>query len=331
MDDDKWKNFNYNTSTYTKNFPRDQVQVVRMSNTSDNNWDLAVPHINHIIRALSVCAVDPNDNTKIECNYNGDIDLINLKLYYEFTRPRPENNKDSIKDIDFFLFDKNNRNKTEKNSAKIVELAKSLNNCSGAPIVLENFYLPSMRLSSDPHPTVLRDESVFNPITIMLKFNCQKNDKNETEYYKSYFELYKNKTDEEITENNTTTVNATESIEFHTFSDKISEVTSGYSVITFYVSFVLLAGNYVRNFFTGAPEKIMLTELPDPRQLVNLCEGIKTSRYSFELEKEEQLYYVLIEFVRSPEYLRMITKSSVRMFKERKQNVKNPQEDKDNE
>ena len=329
MDDNKWNNYYYNTSTYTKNFPRDQVQVVRMSNTSDNNWDLAVPHINHIIRALSVCDVDPNDNTKIECNYNGEIDLINLKLYYEFTRPRPENNKDSIKDIDFFLFDKNNRNKTEKNSAKIVELAKSLNNCSGAPIVLENFYLPSVRLSSDPHPTVLRDESVFNPITIMLKFNCQKNDKNETEYYKSYFELYKNKTDEEI--NNTTTGNTTESIEFHTFSDKISEVTSGYSVITFYVTFVLLAGNYVRNFFTGAPEKIMLTELPDPRQLVNLCEGIKTSRYSFELEKEEQLYYVLIEFIRSPEYLRMITKSSVRMFKERKQNVKNPQEDKDNE
>ena len=311
---DKWEQYRYNVSTYTKNFPREQVQVVRMSNTSDNNWDLAVPHIQHIIHALSICE---NKNGTIECNYEGDIDLINLKFYYEFTRPRPENNKDSVKDIDYILFDKNNPqlNRTDK----IIDLANSLKNCSyHRNVSLNDFYYPAMRLSSDPHPKVLRDTSEFTLISTILKFNCE--EKNETkgdiEYYKSYFTFYRD-------------VNETiKSLEFHTFSDKISEVTSGYSVITFYVTFVLLAGNYVRNFFTGAPEKIMLTELPDPRQLVNLCEGIKTCRYSFELEKEEQLYYVLIEFIRSPEYLRMITKSSVKMFKERKKRNVKAQEDK---
>ena len=311
----KWDDYNYNESTYTKNFPRDQVQVVRMSNTSDNNWGLAVPHIKHIIHALSVCT---DNNGSIECDYTTEIDLINLKFYYEFTRPRPENNKDSLKDIDFILFDKHDKERTSKNSEQIVVLANSLNYCSDRAVLLTDFYLPSMRLSSDPHPTVIRDKTVFKPISIELKFNCEKNEQNSIEYYKSYFELYKRDSK-----------NETESLEFHTFSDKISEVTSGYSVITFYVTFVLLAGNYVRNFFTGAPEKIMLTELPDPSQLVNLCEGVKTCRYSFELEKEEQLYYVLIEFIRSPEYLRMITKSTVRMFKERKQDIKAQQTDKD--
>ena len=116
-------------------------------------------------------------------------------------------------------------------------------------------------------------------------------------------------------------------IEFHTLSDKVSSYVSEYSVLTFYVTVILLLGNYIRNFFTGQPEKIMLTEMPEPEKLINLCEGIKQSRYSFELEKEEQLYYVLIEFMRSPDYLKMLTKSSLRQFKERKKYLKKEDDD----
>ena len=116
-------------------------------------------------------------------------------------------------------------------------------------------------------------------------------------------------------------------LEFHTFSDKVSSYVSEYSVLTFYVTVILLLGNYIRNFFTGQPSKIMLTEMPEPEKLINLCEGIKQSRYSFELEKEEQLYYVLIEFMRSPDYLKMLTKSSLRQFKERKKYFKKEDDD----
>ena len=67
--------------------------------------------------------------------------------------------------------------------------------------------------------------------------------------------------------------------------------------------------------------------MPEPEKIINLCEGIKQSRYSFELEKEEQLYYVLIEFMRSPDYLKMLTKSSLRQFKERKKYLKKEEDD----
>ena len=111
--------------------------------------------------------------------------------------------------------------------------------------------------------------------------------------------------------------NTTEGIKFHVFSDEVSSQTFSSSALTFYVAFVLVIGNYVRNFFSGQPEKISLTEMPHNDVLLNLCEGIKISRYSFNFEEEEKLYYILIEIMRSPDYLRLLTNSSIDQFSQR--------------
>ena len=117
--------------------------------------------------------------------------------------------------------------------------------------------------------------------------------------------------------------NETEGIKFHVFSDQVSTTTSGKNILTFYVSFVLLIGGYVRSFFAGQPEKIMLTEMPHSEEIINLCEGIKVSRNSFDFEQEEKLYYILIEIMRSPDYLRTLTTSSTEQFKQRQELTKN--------
>jgi hypothetical protein len=113
-----------------------------------------------------------------------------------------------------------------------------------------------------------------------------------------------------------------EGMKFHVFSDQVSSTTSGQSILTFYLSFVLLVGTYVRNFFAGQPEKIMLTEMPHSEEIINLCEGIRVSRNSFDFEQEEKLYYILIELMRSPEYLRTLTHSSTEQFKQRQELTK---------
>ena len=173
-----------------------------------------------------------------------------------------------------------------------------------------------MRLSSTAHPKLIDLEKDTTNINTILSFHNCKNitDDNSTKvsYTESYFQLKKNESyDKEYN-----------GIEFHTFSDKVSSVSSSYSVLTFYVSFVLIAGSYVRGFLQGHPEKIILTEMPETEQLANLCEGIKTARFSFDLEKEEHLYYVLIELMRSPDYLKLLTKSSLQQFKDRRDNLK---------
>jgi hypothetical protein len=88
-------------------------------------------------------------------------------------------------------------------------------------------------------------------------------------------------------------------------------------VLTFYVAFVLVVGSYVRNFFAGQPEKIILTEMPHNEEIMDLCEGIKISRYSYDFEEEEKLYYILIEIMRSPDILILLTSSSIDQFNQR--------------
>lgn len=68
-------------------------------------------------------------------------------------------------------------------------------------------------------------------------------------------------------------------IVFHTFSDKISETSGNYDVLTYYISFILVIGRVIRGFISGEAEKIIMTEMPEPQQLINLCEGIKISCY----------------------------------------------------
>ena len=296
IDDTTWSKYHYSISTKTKSFPQNQVQIVKMSNTSDTVLELPEPYIQYIKNNLD----------------KGKKDGVYIGFKYQFDRPQPTESQNSQKVISRAIY-----NQTFENEILIEEL-KNIFSCKESlnKMKITDFYFPSVRLSSDPHPKAIKD-SLLNTLDITLLFTCQAKE-GVIDRSNSYFQLVKEDEIEKIEPSG---------IEFHTFSDKVSSYTAGYDILTFYVTFVLLAGNYVRNFFAGQPEKIMLTEMPEPDKLINLCEGIKTSRYSFELEKEEQLYYVLIEFMRSPDYLKMLTKSSLRQFKERKTYLKKEDEE----
>ncbi len=112
-------------------------------------------------------------------------------------------------------------------------------------------------------------------------------------------------------------------ISFYTFSDMVSPATASYNVLSFYIAFVLVIGRYIRTFISGEVERVIYTEMPRPKKLLNLCEGIKISRYKKDLEREDQLYYVLIDLLRSPEMLKMITKPSIQInsYKSKKNKV----------
>ena len=54
--------------------------------------------------------------------------------------------------------------------------------------------------------------------------------------------------------------------------------------------------------------------MPYAEDIINLCEGILISRYSFDYDNEEKLYYILIDLMRSPDYLKILTESSMEQF-----------------
>jgi hypothetical protein len=308
MNDDIWTKFNYDSNLKTKNFPKKQIQIIYMYENSDTIFSLAKPNIDKIIDTLKEL-----NNSNSDKN---DIKEINLYFEYSFSRPYPtSSSQTAIKHLDYNLYNKEKGKNSEK-----TEILSGLFNAlmcynTTTIISLNEFYIPSLKLNAGNKPKLItnEDKDKEHPIDCELIFtNCfNKTDDSEdveVDYSSSYFSLVLN--DSLNIEN--------KGIQFHTFSEKVSTYTSDYNVVTFYVTFILLIGGYVKQFLSGNPERIQLTEMPEPQPLINLCAGVKIARYSFDLKKEENLYYILIEFMRSPEYLKMITKSSLDAFKKRK-------------
>ena len=308
--DQDWYIYKYNESINTRNFPKEQVQKVKFSKTSDRNWGLAKSHIQKLI-----------DIFKFQEENETDLKEIQLILEYQFQRDLPVEAKVAGERKGKVIFNKKS-NGTINDTSAIGKIKNAISYCYNDSVVFKNFYSAPIRLTANPNSKVIEDSKNIEKFDVFLGFtgcrnltdNYNKTDNKNNLYdsenntYHSYLESYflfgnnKNK----------------DGIIFHVFSDKVSTTTSGYSILTFYVSFILLAGTYVRNFFAGQPSKITLTEMPECKEIINLCEGITISRNSFDFEQEEKLYYILMELMRSPDYLRYLTESSIEQYNKRR-------------
>ncbi|XP_026520873.1 piezo-type mechanosensitive ion channel component 2-like [Notechis scutatus] len=88
-------------------------------------------------------------------------------------------------------------------------------------------------------------------------------------------------------------------------NDKVSPsglgFISGYGIGGLYMSFVLVIGKFIRQYFNGLSRSIMFEELPNVDRILKLCTDIFLAREAGELELEEQLFAKLIFLYRSPE------------------------------
>ena len=165
---------------------------------------------------------------------------------------------------------------------------------------IDNCYSMYQRIPNDDKPMALLTNNK-NKIKLTLQ-------RDELNVYNWYIE----------TENN-------EGIKFVTFSDLYSQVTFGYDVLTFYVTFVIVIGKVIRAVFLGTAERIMYIQMVNPNRLFSLCEGIKISRIRNDFLQEEKLYYLLIDLMRSPEIIKNMTQSSLIFIQDNntvKKNVK---------
>jgi hypothetical protein len=96
-------------------------------------------------------------------------------------------------------------------------------------------------------------------------------------------------------------------IKFFVISDQYSPITLNYSVITFYVSIVLFVGSLIKVLSIGSARNIGWTDMKRTEYLETLCAGIYVSRMIGDIKKEEELYYELIDILRSAEITKMLT------------------------
>ena len=320
----EWKEYNYSDSVEIKNFPRDQIQKLKFLNTSETNWGMTKPHIINLINLLNF---DTNKNESDKNSDNG-IQEVQLIIDYHFQRYFPIEARNPGARHGIVIYDKTNS--TLESTLEIGKIRDAISTCYKTNSSFKKFYSPIIRLTANSDTKEIQDNDTFSALDIYLGFEGCKNvtqqELNDENYYNDNndYLIYDEKTgfNHSYLESYFTFglhINGEkEGIFFYAMSDKVSETTSGYSVITFYLTFVLLAGNYVRNFFAGEPSKITLTEMPECFELINLCEGIKIARFSYDFEQEEKLYYILIELMRSPDYLKSLTKPSVEQFNKRK-------------
>ena len=296
-----WDKYNYSGIIETRNFNHLQVQRIIFSETSDRNWELAYPHITNLIKLLNIT------------DENKDISSINININYEFDRSLPaeaQTLKGSF-NVPIYTFGLDTEENRE-NGYKLGNFSEAIRNCYDQSIILKEAYSPPIRLTSGPEIGSFEDESEFKMKDVELTFlGCVKESGAKNNYFNSYFTFKSYNND-----------STTEPIEFHIFNDQISETTQGYSVITFYITFVLLVGSYVRDYLASEPETIMLEEMPHAKRIVDLCEGIKIARYGYDFRNEEYLYTILIELMRSPDYLKILTDSSLDYFKSREKLTK---------
>ena len=303
--DFNWKKNKYDKSPQTMNFEHNQTQIIQFSENSDRNWDLAEPHIKDLIERLNIAN-------------NSSLKYIALKILVEFERALPAEAQTISHEFNVTIFNSTIDNQTSEGGIKILELKNALENCGNASIDIKEGYSSPLRFTAGKELTEIQDEKCFSKKDLNLGFQgCvieQQILMNETKlinnYLRSFF-IFKSKSP-----------NDTEysGVEFHAFNEKISEAFSGYNIITFYVTFILVAGKYIADYLSSEPEKIMYTDLPHPELIVELCEGIIISRYNNDFKEEESLYTILIELMRSPDYLKKLTQSSLTNLELRKQN-----------
>ena len=304
MSNDIFQEFNYIKSVKTRKFPKDQIQIVKFYETSDTNWDLVLPHIQAMVNELNIT------------NPENKIISIDLVIQTQFTRPLPAEAQIVTDEIIANIYKFNKDSKVINDSQKALDLSNSLINCVDTYIDFPDIYTPSRKLSSSTDPIIIEDYKHFSTLGIELGFMGCDNSTGKNNFLQSYFTL------RSIKKNSNTTIEKKEPLSFHIFSETISPTTSSYSVYAFYTAVILVFGEYVRDFCKGEPEKVMLNEMPEPKKMVDLCEGITIARSSHDFRMEKKLYFILIELLREPTYLREITKSSVERFEEREESTK---------
>ena len=124
---------------------------------------------------------------------------------------------------------------------------------------------------------------------MVLRYSCQK-----------YWSLLEKDTNEGIT--------------VEVFSDVISTgFFSSTSIMGFYLGVCLTVGTIWRTFVLYKTDRIFICDARDTGKIRNLIACIYRQRLEQNLKREEELYFLLYEIIRSPELFKHLTGSSIRV------------------
>jgi hypothetical protein len=86
--------------------------------------------------------------------------------------------------------------------------------------------------------------------------------------------------------------------------------TSSYGVLSLYIFILITIGGMTKAVLLGNAINVIYREMPEPQDLMDLCEGIyiaRVQKYRGHLEDEVRLFETLMKLYRSPQMLLRMT------------------------
>lgn len=84
------------------------------------------------------------------------------------------------------------------------------------------------------------------------------------------------------------------------------------TILVFYITIVYLAFTVLRASLVPNCNDLYIEEAPYTQDLLMVCTAIFIYRFKGKLKEEEELYYMLIDIMRSPEMIKSLTGSSLK-------------------
>lgn len=112
-------------------------------------------------------------------------------------------------------------------------------------------------------------------LPVVLNFVCKRLSNKRIDYSNSFFTL----------RDFNQAAAESKGISFLVLSDQVSLPMANYDIMTFYITFILVIGQVIRGIIVNEAERIVFTEMPQPKCLINLCEGTKISRYRMQFKR----------------------------------------------
>lgn len=85
--------------------------------------------------------------------------------------------------------------------------------------------------------------------------------------------------------------------------------------MTFYITIIYALAKLFRASFVPITASIYVNDAPNPDDLLMLCETIILYRLKEKLKEEEELFFLLIDIMRSPQVFKAICGDSIKTSK----------------
>jgi len=109
---------------------------------------------------------------------------------------------------------------------------------------------------------------------------------------------------------------------FFVMSRKTIPSIINYPLVTFYISIIYVIARLFRTGLVPITGDIYINDSPNPDDILMLCETIIIYRLKGNLAQEEELYFLLIDIIRSPHVLKAISGDSIKSLKKQEDQEK---------